>query len=132
MSCAPLGLFITSVLELKLDDNTSFEWQKFSQDLPDFTHYDKLLSFLNLWAQASLPMGGRLLLVVMIMQEGEASHLLLMLPMHLMHLPTVFCARQKSILYRPVHDSRIFLTSKRTLPSNLTIFASIACVQGTT
>ena len=53
MSCAPPGPFITSILELKLDDNTSFEWQKFSQDLPDFPHYDKLLAFLNLRAQAS-------------------------------------------------------------------------------
>ena len=53
MFCAPPGPFITSILELKLDDNTSFEWQKFSQDLPDFPHYDKLLAFLNLRAQAS-------------------------------------------------------------------------------
>ncbi len=53
MSCAPPGPFITSILELKLDDNTSFEWQKSSQDLPDFPHYDKLLAFLNLRAQAS-------------------------------------------------------------------------------
>ncbi len=50
MSCTPPGPFITSILELKLD---SFEWQKFSQDLPDFPHYDKLLAFLNLRAQAS-------------------------------------------------------------------------------
>ena len=43
----------TSILELKLDASTSFEWQKFSHDLPDFSHYGKLLEFLNLRAQAS-------------------------------------------------------------------------------
>jgi hypothetical protein len=47
MSCAPPGPFITSILELKLDESTSFEWQKFSQDLPDLPHYDKLLAFLK-------------------------------------------------------------------------------------
>ena len=53
MGCEPSGPFITSILELKLDVNTSFEWQKFSQYLPNFPHYGKLLEFLNLWAQAS-------------------------------------------------------------------------------
>ena len=53
MSCEPSGPFITSILELKLDAHTSFEWQKFSQDLPSFPHYEKLLEFLDLRAQAS-------------------------------------------------------------------------------
>jgi hypothetical protein len=49
MGCAPQGPFITSILELKLNDTTSFKWQ----DLPDFPHYNKLLGFLNLRAQVS-------------------------------------------------------------------------------
>ena len=53
MGCKPSGPFITSILELKLDSNTSFEWQKFSQELLDLPYYGKLLEFLNLRAQAS-------------------------------------------------------------------------------
>ena len=53
MGCEPSGPFITSILELKLDANISFEWQKYSQDLSDFSHYGDMLTFLNLRAQAS-------------------------------------------------------------------------------
>jgi hypothetical protein len=53
MGFEPSGEFITSVIELKLDSATSFEWQKASQDLPGVPHYTKLLSFLNLRTQAS-------------------------------------------------------------------------------
>ena len=53
MDYEPSGPFITSVLELKLDTNTMFEWQKFSQDSPKVPHYRDLLEFLNLQAQAS-------------------------------------------------------------------------------
>ena len=53
MDYEPSGLFIMSVLELKLDTNTMFEWQKFSQDSPKVPHYQDLLEFLNLRAQAS-------------------------------------------------------------------------------
>ena len=53
MECEPSGPFITSILELKLDPNTNFEWQKFSQEVPGYPHYGKLLDFLNLRAQAS-------------------------------------------------------------------------------
>ena len=49
----PSGPFITSLLELKLDSNTTFEWQKFSQESVEVPHYTKLLEFLNLRAQAS-------------------------------------------------------------------------------
>ena len=52
-TCGPSSPFITSILELKLDAGTNFEWQKFSQDLPGYPHYRKLLEFLNLRAQAS-------------------------------------------------------------------------------
>ena len=49
----PPGSFITSLLELKLDTTTTFEWQRHSQASPSIPHYDDLLKFLNLRAQAS-------------------------------------------------------------------------------
>ena len=47
------GPFITSVLELKLDQNTLFGWQKHSSELATVLHYDDLLEFVNLCTQAS-------------------------------------------------------------------------------
>ena len=49
----PSGPLITSMLELKLDTNTAFEWHKYSQDSEEVPHYAKFLEFLNLRAQAS-------------------------------------------------------------------------------
>ena len=49
----PTGSFITALLELKLDKNTMFEWQKASQESKKTPHYDDLLNFLDLRAQAS-------------------------------------------------------------------------------
>ena len=53
MGFEPSGPLITSLLELKLDAGTSFEWQKASQDVAGIPHYVNLLEFLNLRAQAS-------------------------------------------------------------------------------
>ena len=53
MDCEPSGPFITSVFELKLDTTTMFEWQKHCQDTTNVPHYQDLLEFLNLRAQAS-------------------------------------------------------------------------------
>ena len=53
MGCEAPGPFITSVLELKLDTNTMFEWQKHSQESTDVPHYNELLSFIDMRAQAS-------------------------------------------------------------------------------
>ena len=53
MDCEAPGPFVTSVLELKLDSSTMFEWQKHSQESTDIPHYNKLLEFINLRAQAS-------------------------------------------------------------------------------
>ena len=39
MGHEPPGAFITSVLELKLDTNTMFEWQRHGQDSTDVPHY---------------------------------------------------------------------------------------------
>ena len=53
MDYDPSGPFITSVLELKLDQTTMFEWQRHTQTINDVPHYQELLDFLNLRAQAS-------------------------------------------------------------------------------
>ena len=47
------GPFITSVLELKLDQNTLFEWHNHSGEPTVVPHYNDLLDFINLRAQAS-------------------------------------------------------------------------------
>lgn len=49
----PTGSFITALLELKLDKETMFEWQKASQDAKETPHCDDLLKFFNLRTQAS-------------------------------------------------------------------------------
>ena len=49
----PSGTFITSSLELKLDQTTMFEWQRHSQDTNEVPHYQELLDFLDLRAQVS-------------------------------------------------------------------------------
>ena len=53
MGHEPSGSFTTSMIELKLDPSTMFEWQKCSQRSADVPHYSELLEFLNLRAQAS-------------------------------------------------------------------------------
>ena len=53
MEYEPSGPFVTSLLELKLDVNTMFEWQKHSQAKTEVPHYQELLEFLNVRAQAS-------------------------------------------------------------------------------
>ena len=53
MGYEPSGPFITSTLELKLDQTTMFEWQSHSQKSTGVPHYWDLLDFLNLRAQAT-------------------------------------------------------------------------------
>ena len=53
MDYEPSGQLITSVLELKLDTATMFEWQKHSQSSTEVPHYQDLLEFIDLRAQAS-------------------------------------------------------------------------------
>ena len=53
MGQPPSGPFVTSILELKLDSNSMFEWQRHTQKSVDVPHYDDLLEFINLRAQAS-------------------------------------------------------------------------------
>lgn len=49
----PTDSFITALFELKLDKDTMFHWQKASQETEAIPHYDDLLKFLNLRAQAA-------------------------------------------------------------------------------
>ena len=53
MKQEPSGSFITSLLELKLDASTTFEWQKASQEATTTPHYNDLIEFINLRTQAS-------------------------------------------------------------------------------
>ena len=49
----PYGPFVTALVELKLDQLIMFEWQRQSQDATDTPHFERLLKFLHLKAQAS-------------------------------------------------------------------------------
>ena len=53
MGHEPPGPFLTSLLELKLDVDTTFEWRRHSQSSTGIPHYHELLDFVNLRAQAS-------------------------------------------------------------------------------
>ena len=53
MDCEPSGQFLTSLIELKLDHNTNFEWQRHTQDEKEVPHFRVLLDFLDVRAQAS-------------------------------------------------------------------------------
>jgi hypothetical protein len=53
MEYEPSAPFITSVIELKLDPLTMFEWQRDSQTHSDVPHYNTLLEFIDHRAQAS-------------------------------------------------------------------------------
>ena len=50
----PSKQFITSLLELKLDSTTMFEWQRHSQEHNDVPDCDELLAFIDLRAQAAV------------------------------------------------------------------------------
>ena len=47
MGSEPSGPFITSVLELKLDPTTMFEWQKYSQESTEVPHYKNFAQVSN-------------------------------------------------------------------------------------
>ena len=54
MKSEPDPFFVTSIIELKLDEFTLLEWQKHSQEeVEEVFHYQELLDFINHWAQAS-------------------------------------------------------------------------------
>ena len=53
LSHEPSKQFITSLLELKLDPTTMFEWQHHSQEHSEVPDCDVLLSFIDLRSQAA-------------------------------------------------------------------------------
>ena len=53
MDYEPSSAFITAVIELKLDTNTMFEWQRHSQSQATVPHFQELLEFIDCRAQAS-------------------------------------------------------------------------------
>ena len=53
MGYEPSRPFVTSVLELKLDTGTKFEWKKHTSSSTGVRHFAELLEFVNLRAQAS-------------------------------------------------------------------------------
>ena len=53
MEYGPSNSFVTSIIELKLDADTMFEWQKHSQTKADVPDYQDLLDFIDLRVQAS-------------------------------------------------------------------------------
>ena len=57
MGHEPSASFITSLIELKLDATTMFEWQRHSQAETGVPHYNKLLEFIGYRAQASESLG---------------------------------------------------------------------------
>ena len=52
MSEEPSLSFITSIIELKLDATTMFEWQRHTQSQSEIPHYLEILKFLDFRAQA--------------------------------------------------------------------------------
>lgn len=51
--CVPLSQFVTSIIQLKLDQDTLFEWQKHTQSTNEVPHYQDMLEFIDLRARAS-------------------------------------------------------------------------------
>ena len=53
MGYKPSASFITSLIELMLDQNTRFEWQTYTRKVKNVPNYDHMLIFLDMRAQAS-------------------------------------------------------------------------------
>ena len=53
MGYDPSGPFVTSLIEMKLDRSTMFEWHKHTQEKTDVPHYTEILEFIDLRARAS-------------------------------------------------------------------------------
>ena len=47
------GTFVTSLIEMKQDQSTMFEWQKHTQENSDVPHYAEIQEFIDLRARAS-------------------------------------------------------------------------------
>ena len=102
MECELPGSFITSILKLKLDQDTMFEWQKCSHESTTVPHYSKLLDFINLCAQASesLPSSKK---------PNPPNKLIASLhPTHPIHRLTVSSAKRIDIHFTRAHDSNLY------------------------
>ena len=53
MSYDPSGPFVTSLIKMKLDTTTMFEWQRYMQEVSDVAHYTKILELIDLRARPS-------------------------------------------------------------------------------
>ena len=53
MGYDPSGPFVTSLIEMKLDRTTMFEWQRHTQEVSKVPHYMDILEFIDLRARAS-------------------------------------------------------------------------------
>ena len=49
----PLSQFVTSIIQLKLDSSTLFEWQKHTQSTTEVPTFERILEFIDLRARAS-------------------------------------------------------------------------------
>ena len=52
MGYEPSASFIISLIQLKVDQNMRFEWQRYTQKVREVPHYDDMLTFLDTRAQA--------------------------------------------------------------------------------
>lgn len=57
MGHEPSKTFLTSLLQLKLDQTTRFEWQRHNQSEVDVASYTDLLEFINLRAEGHRELG---------------------------------------------------------------------------
>ena len=53
MGYDPSGPFVTSFIEMKLDQSMMFEWQKRTQESSNVPHYTEMLQFIDLRARTS-------------------------------------------------------------------------------
>ena len=116
MDQQPSPSFITSIIELKLDTTTMFEWQRHTQSQNEVPHYRDILEFIDHRAQASEISTPSRKPLNPILLPGR--HLLLQnpfLPSSLMLIPlvtSVHCVKRKSIPCIHVQSSNLYLMTK--------------------
>ena len=96
-------LFVTSLMELKLDQATAFEWQRHIQGALKVARCSELLKFLDLLARASEFTTHEAIKrsAQSVPHKGDALQKLHTLPMQLVPAPY---AVGKSILYTPAEN----------------------------
>ncbi len=117
MDYEPSRPFITSVLKLKFDQNTTFEWQKHSQGTTDVPYYRELLEFINMRTQAESCLRRPQDWV----WEWRAEESWFQQTCHYIHCKRtaencVLCKNSKHSLYMPAASSSLYLTRERRPP----------------